>query len=130
MKTVTYLYTPKPNTWLLHLWQQLQPHGVLVKKLRAWTFLPIPLGISLQGPPGWMGNIGTQPFSALSIDVQLDSGLGSGWATQGHAQTFSEATPLFSLCVLRVVMMECKPSSKSEVQSALEQVFFREKIQH
>src|SRR4029434_2154881 len=76
-------------------WEKSYELGTLVSGL----FLPIPLGISLQAPSGWMGSAGTQPFSALSTAVQLDSGLGSGWATQGHAQTFSEATPLFSwLC--------------------------------
>ena len=51
------------------------------------------------------------------------------WALAGplkDAQTFSEATPLFS-CVLRVVvLLEGKPSPQSEVQSALEQVFFKD----
>ena len=75
----------------------------------------------MQALSGWMGSVVTQPFSALSKGVQLDSGLGSGWATQGHAQTFSKPLLCFLGCVLQVIVI-----AQSEVQSALEQVFFKD----
>ena len=37
-----------------------------------------------------------KPFSGLSRDALLGSGLDSGWATPGLSQSFPEATPLFS----------------------------------
>src|SRR4029434_5105219 len=67
---------------------------------RIWGFSAILLRAS-HALSGLRGTVSGEPFSGLSTDVQLDSGLGSGWATQGHAQTFSNATPLFSwLCAL------------------------------
>lgn len=88
----------------MHLWQQLQSQVILNMMPQAWhTYFwpvtPIPLCSTSQAPSGWMGSVGAQPFSDLSRDVQLDSGLGSGWATQGHSPSCSEATPLISwLC--------------------------------
>ncbi|XP_027005623.1 tumor protein p53-inducible nuclear protein 1 isoform X2 [Tachysurus fulvidraco] len=45
-------------------------------------------------PSGWMVNVGGQPFSGLSRDVQLGLGQVSGWASQEWSQSCSEATPL------------------------------------
>uniref|UniRef100_A0A8C4THF9 Formin 1 n=1 Tax=Erpetoichthys calabaricus TaxID=27687 RepID=A0A8C4THF9_ERPCA len=68
----------------------------------------------------------TEPQRPVLLDVQPDSSLGSGWATQGHSQSCPEATPLIS-CVLRVVvLLKDEPSPQSEVKSALEQVFIQD----
>ena len=88
----------------MHLWQQLQSQVFLnmipqVRHTHLWAVLPIPLYSTSQSPSGWMGSIGAQPFSDLSRDIQSDSSLGSGWATQGHSQSCPEATLLISwLC--------------------------------
>lgn len=44
-----------------------------------------------------MANVGPQPFSHASRDVQSDSSLGSGWVTQGHPKSSPEAAPLSGL---------------------------------
>ncbi|KAL1006679.1 hypothetical protein UPYG_G00075300 [Umbra pygmaea] len=78
-----------------------------------------------------MGSVDAEPFSDLSRDVQSDSGLGSDWATQGHSQSCSVATPLFFwLCARTVVLLEDEPSPQSEVQNALEQVFSKDVSVH
>ena len=88
----------------MHLWQQLQPQVFLHMMPQAWhtylwAVLPIPLCSTSQAPSGWMGSVGAQPFSDLSRDVQSDSSLGSGWATQG---TFTELSWSHSFDILAV----------------------------
>ena len=40
-----------------------------------------------------MGSVVAQLFPGLSRDVRAGSSPGSGWATQGHSETCSKATP-------------------------------------
>ncbi|XP_052328076.1 septin-11-like isoform X1 [Oncorhynchus keta] len=54
---------------------------------------------SSQALSGWMGNVAAQLLSGPSRHVQSGSSPGSGWATQGHSATCSEASPVLSwLC--------------------------------
>ena len=74
-----------------------------------------------------MGSVAVQLFSGLSRDVQSGSSPSSGWATQGYSETCPEATTACLGCVLMViVLLEGKPSSQSEVLTALEQVLIKE----
>ena len=72
---------------------------------------------------GWMESVAAQLFSGLSRDVRLGSSLGSGWDTQGHSETFSEATLGMAVCLGLLSCWEGEPSPQSEVLSALEHVF-------
>lgn len=65
--------------------------------------------------------LGTRPFSDLSRDAWLGSGLDSGWVTAGLSRSRSLC---FLGSVLRVaVLLKCKPSPQPEKQSSLEKVF-------
>ena len=87
------------NMKFLH---QLQPQVFLSMMLQAWhtyfwAVFPILLCRTSQAPSGQMGS--AQPFSDFSREGHSDSNLGSGWATQGHSQSYPIAAPLLSwLC--------------------------------
>lgn len=68
---------------LMHPLEQLQLQVFLqyeatsLAHLSSWfhPFLSASICCTTKAPSGWMGNIGAQPFSDLSRDVQLDSSL-------------------------------------------------------
>lgn len=67
------------------------------------------LGRIVQAPAGWMWGVGMQPFSDLSRDALLGSGLDSGWAPPGFPLCFLGS--MFHL----VVLMKWKPSLQPEI---------------
>ena len=69
-----------------------------------------------------MGSVTAQLFSGHYRDAQSGSSPGSGWATQGHSETCTEATPALKV----IVLLEGEPSPQSEVLSTLEQVFIKD----
>ncbi len=95
----------------------------------TWIGDPLPflLADPLQFCPGWMVNVGGQPFLGLSRDAQLGLSQGSGWAIQEQSRSCCEALLRYFSCVLRViVLLEGKPSAQSEVLSTLEKVFVQD----
>lgn len=81
--------------------------------LQVWhTFL---LGRIIQDQPGWMGSIGVQPFSDLSRDNLLCSGLNSSWATPGPSETLPNHSCFLGGMLLVVVLLKCKPLPQPEI---------------
>ena len=56
-----------------------------------WGVSPI-FSADPQGLSGWTGSVPAQLFSGFSRDIRSGSRPGSRWATQGHSETFPEAT--------------------------------------
>ena len=86
-----------------------------------WRVSSILLCRSSQALSGWMVSVAAQLISGFSRDVRSGSSPGSGWATQGHSETCSEATRAFFFgCVLRgVVPGEGRRPPQAEVLSSL-----------
>ncbi|MED6246014.1 hypothetical protein ATANTOWER_011766 [Ataeniobius toweri] len=76
-----------------------------------WAVSPIPLCRSSPAPSGRMGTVSAQPILGFSRNVQLDSNLGSGWATQAYLQSCPEE---LAICLrsLSCCKMNCYRTGK------------------
>ncbi len=93
----------------------------------CFFFIAVLLFRLSQGMSGWLGTIGGQPFIGFSKDVWLAQSPGSGWATRGHSWVVSKSLLYCLGFVCRViVMLEGELSARSEVLSALNQVFIKD----
>lgn len=78
-------------------------------RLRTWhTFLvefsSILPGRNIQAAPGWMGNIGAQPFPGLSKDALLGLGLDSGLPLQDIYKVVLKPLVCFLGSILRIIV--------------------------
>ena len=118
---------PALSPYLKHLWLQWQLWVFLEMILQAWhTFplevSPILLGRIVQALPGWMGNIGAQPFSGLSRDAPLGPDPDSGWTTPGH-RDLSKPLLCFLGGMLQVVVLLNHEQSWKSFHSNVRTIF-------
>lgn len=82
---------------------------------QAWQTCVWPIPLKLH-QVGWEMSVHRQ-ISDFSRDVQMDSSLGSGWATQGQSQDI-KTNPLISWLCLSCWKMNCCPSQRSKWRRA------------